>query len=186
MLRHKSLPQHLTIEELQQWIQKAAVQRFRDTTKRYYTDEEIQEFEHESAQNGLQIVKLKAILDQVREAVTKGIQEPLTIVIPENLGTKLYDEFRGQNYGMILQGYEEIDVDVFAIVNQLEETMEFFTLDGQIIEERTRPLSAKEKKEYLTVKRISDLPKSGPKLYVEVDNVDSETGEVLGRTGTEG
>jgi hypothetical protein len=160
-MRHQSLPCHLTIEELQQYIQKMAVVKFNDHQKRYFTPEEIQEFEHESAQNGLQIVDLKSIIQKVTEACNKGIDEPLTIEIPANLGIKKYDTFRGQNYANIKQGYEEHEVVVCGLVNQKNETMEFFTLDGSIIEERTRPLSAKEKKDHL-LKSVS-----GAKLMIE-------------------
>jgi hypothetical protein len=176
--RHSSLPDHLTDQELQSWIRRVAVSKFNDRTKRYFTPEEIADFEHESAENGIQILDLKSIIQKVSEACNKGIEEPLTIVIPENAGIKNYDAFRGQNYRMIKEGFEEIEVEIFAIPNQGAETMEFFTLDGAIIEERTRPLSAKEKKEYLTVRNISQLPKeSNAKLYIDSE-VDQSTGEL--------
>jgi hypothetical protein len=146
--RHASLPDHLSIEELQQYIQKVAVVKFSDVSRRYFTPEEIQEFEHESAENGLQIVDLKAIIKRVTEACNGGTEEPLTIEIPENLGIKTYDAFRGQNYSMIKQGFEEQEIMIYGIVNQKNATMEFFALDGSIIEDRTRPLSAKERKDF--------------------------------------
>jgi hypothetical protein len=36
----------------------------------------------------------------------------------------------------------------------MDETMEYFTLDGEIVPERTRGLSAKEKQEYLKQLRL--------------------------------
>lgn len=177
--RHASLPVHLTVEELQQWIRRASVEKFKDTTKRYFTNEEVQEFEHESSKNGRSINRLMGILAKATGAIKKGTTEELTIVIPATVGTDLFDKFRHQNDDLIEAGYEEVECEVFGIVNTRTAEMEYFALDGQIIPERTRGLSAKEKQQYLTVQHMAPqgAGDGGAKLYIQDEDE---------RNGTEG
>jgi hypothetical protein len=178
--RHYSLPDHFNDQELAAYIKKVAVSKHEDVVKRYYTPEEIADMEHESANSGREVMRLEAIIDIAKEAVKKGIDEDLTIVIPATSGTKNLGNYQSQNYQMIEAGFEEIKVDIFGIVNQEKATMEFFTLAGELMEERTRPLSAKEKKDHLQARRMAP---SGAKLSID-ESVDFSTGEM--REGTNG
>lgn len=173
--RHPLLPAHLSPEELQIWIRRVGVEKFQDKTKRYFTPEEIQEFEHESSKNGRSINMLKGILAQVTEAVNKGTDMELTITVPATVGTVSFDKFRRQNDDLIDSGYEMIETEVFGIVDQNNKAMEYFTMDGQHIAERSRPLSVREKQQYLTTHQMGEG--SGAKLSID---------DSISRTGTEG
>lgn len=173
--RHPSLPQMLSAAELQQWIIKASVERFKDKTKRYFSQEEVASFEHESSKNGRHKNKLEGILAHVTGLIRNGNDQELIITIPETIGTKNCDKFRKQNDDLIETGFEEVECEVFGIVNTREELMEYFMLDGSIISERTRPLSIREKQQYLLVRQI--VPGgSGARLSIE---------EGAERTGTD-
>lgn len=176
IFRHHSLPNHLTIDELAAYIKKVAVSKHTDTAKRYYTPEEVQDMEHESTNQGREMMRLEALVDIAKGAIKNGIDEELTITIPVTAGTKKLGTFQVQNYQMVEAGFEEIEVDIFGIVNHEDETMEFVNLAGELLEERTRPLSAKEKKDHLQVRRLG-----GARLTID-ESVDTSTGEV--RTGT--
>lgn len=163
---HSSLPQHLSFEELQVWIMRASVERFKDKTKRYFAPEELQEFEHESSRNGRHKNKLESILQAVTELIRKGNDKEMVITIPETVGTQNCDKFRRQNDDLIEAGFEEVDCEVFGIVNNRDETIEYFTLDGSCITERTRSLSMKEKQQYLVVNHMAST-NSGAKLIID-------------------
>jgi len=173
--RHPLLPAHLTEEELQIWIKRVGVEKFQDKTKRYFTAEEIQEFEHESSKNGRAINMLSGILAAVTEAVRKGTDMEQTFVVPATVGTVSFDKFRRQNDDLIDAGYEMIETEVFGVVDSNNQTMEYFTLDGQHIAERSRPLSVREKQQYLTSHQLGDG--GGAKLSIDTS---------VNRTGTEG
>jgi len=160
--RHPTLPQNLSETELSAWIKRVKVEQFTESQKKYFTPEEIQEFEHESAINGRWIDRLKSLVKEASEAATNGNDEDVVIVIPACSGTKFYDKTRSQNYELIERGYEEIETEVFGIVNRDNGVMEYFTITGVNIEERTRPLSAKEKQQYL----LSSLD-GGAKLMID-------------------
>lgn len=183
--RHATLPQTLTDQELQQWIIRSSVERFMDKTKRYYEAEEIADFEHESSVNGRKINMLQGILKKCTEAIQKGTIEDIVITIPKNDGTKNYDAFRFQNDNLIDAGFEEIACEVFGIVNVDNEVMEYFTLAGKCIDERTRPLSIKEKQEYLPVRQMATTRRhdgqegaGDAKLYI-----DGSLGKTADNTG---
>jgi hypothetical protein len=163
--RHPSLPPHLSPEELQGWIINASVEKFTDTTKKYFTPDQIQEFEHESSANGRNINKLLAILEDAAVRIKKGNDEPIDFHIPATPGTKKLDGFRRQNDDLVEKGFEEIDVDIFGIVNSATEKMEYFTLDGNIIADRTRALSIKEQNQYLIKKEFRQ--NDGAKLIIQ-------------------
>lgn len=170
--RHPMLPDHLGPEELQIWIKKVAVETFKDSTKRYFTTEEIAEFEHESSKNGRSINMLKGLLAQCTEAVNKGSDMDVTIIIPASVGAVSFDKYRRQNDDLIDAGFEMVDTDVFGIVNQTSRTMEYFTLEGRHISERSRALSVREQQQYLTAHQLE-----GAKLTID---------DSVRRTGTEG
>ena len=161
------MPQGLTEQELQQWIQRASVERFKDKTKRYFTPEEIAEFEHESSRNGRSKNKLEILLSTVTELIKKGNPQEMVITIPETIGTVNCDKFRRQNDDLVEAGFEEVECDVFGIVNHRDETMEYFTLDGACIKDRTRPLSIKEKQQYLTIRNMAASTGEGAKVFVD-------------------
>lgn len=169
MERHFLLPGHLTPEELQSWIRKVAVEKFQDQTKRYFTAEEIAEFEHESSKNGRNINMLKSILAACTDAINKGSDQDVHITIPATVGTVSFDKFRRQNDDLIDAGFEMVETAVFGIVNQNDQTMEYFTMEGTHVAERSRPLSMREKQQYLAA--------GGATL-----SIDSS----VNRTGTEG
>jgi hypothetical protein len=173
------LTAHLTQDEFAEWIRMYSVESFEDSEKRYFSPEDISEFEHESSANGREYNKLSDLKKHLGELITKGIEEDFTFTIKATVGTKLLDAQRRQNDDLIEKGFEEIEIEVFGIVNQEDETMEFFDIEGKLITERTRSLTPKEKHKHLGMFQMKqNLKKVGN------DIVDEDSGEVL-KTGTE-
>lgn len=183
--RHVCLPKHLNNEELLMWLASNAVEKFTQKVPIYFTPEDVQEFEHESSVNGREFNRLKDIVKLVSEAVTKGnLEEPLTVTIPVTLGTKVLDVQRRQNDDNIERGYEENEVQVFAVPSPETKTMEFFTDEGKHIVDRSRGMSLKEQHEYIGIFLMNNPTPKPVVNEATSDIVDEDTGEVLGKTGT--
>jgi len=167
------LTEHLTDEEFAEWIKMYAVEKFEDTEKRYFSEDEIAEFEHESSKNGREFNRLADMKKDIFEIITKGTEEEITFTIPATVGTKMLETQRRQNDDLIEKRFEVIDIEVFGIVNHENETMEYFTVDGELMEKRTRVLTPKEKHKHLGM--FMKISKQG------ADIVDENSGEVLRR-----
>lgn len=179
--KHPVLPNGFDLgsKELAAWLSGQSVATFVDKQRAYFTPEEIQEFEHESSVNGREFNKLAGIKQYVSDLCRKGTEEAVTIVIPGTVGAKMLELQRRQNDDMIDSGYEETEVEVYAIPDADNQTMEFFDGEGNHYPDRSRSLSISEVHKYcglLNVGRSSNIIKNGE------DNIDGDTGEVL--TGT--
>lgn len=178
--RHPSLLKltpHLSEEEFADWVRMYSVETVQDSEKRYFSPEEIQDFEHESSLNGREFNRLDDLKKKVSELILKGTEEEVKLTIPPTIGTKLLNEQRRQNDDLIEKGFELIEIEVFGIVNHENETMEYFSLEGELMPKRTRPLTPKEKHKHLGM--FQKVSRQGPDL------VDEGSGEVLGRASNQ-
>lgn len=147
--RHPSLPAGLNAEQLAEWLRNSAVDHFTDTRKTILTQDEIHAYEHESVLAGREINRMEDLLSQVRDHVKKGSEEKLKLVIPATVGIKQLTTNRRENDDMLELGAIEDKVELFGIPNAMTEEMEYFDMDGNIVADRTRKLSAREKHEHL-------------------------------------
>lgn len=151
LVLHRLLPSALIGSELGAWLRANAVESFEDEVKIYFSPEDIADFEHESSSKGREMNRLLGLLASATEAIKKGCEEDLLIEIPKNLGTKILEGQRRQNDDFIEKGYETEDIRIHGLVDDINETMEYFTEQGQHIAERSRGLTPKEKQRFLTV-----------------------------------
>lgn len=180
-VRHPALPHALNDNELADWLRLNAVQKFTDKKRDHYTDEELQEFEHESSLNGREYNRLAGIKKMVADLCSKGTEENVTIVVPKTVGTKMLEIQRRQNDDMVEFGFEETEVEVFAIPFADAETMEFFDVEGSHYADRSRPMSAKERHEYIGIfQRLAPRNVSKPDANGNV--ADTDTGEIVDGT----
>lgn len=149
MNRHKLLPENLSEAELAQFLAKHSPIKKERYNKRHFTHQEIADFEHESCLMGRTILDLNEILDRVKVAVTKGLNEELVITIPVNIGTKNAGEFRTQNDNFVRVGYEEVPEEIYGMPNREEQTIDFVTLEGELVE--SKPMSETEKVKFRIV-----------------------------------
>lgn len=147
--RHPSLPATLAAGMLEAWLKANAKDKFNDEQKIYLTEDEINLKARESSGNGAEIQTLKRILAQVDLAVKKGNKEELVIEIPVTRGTLMIDLDRLGIDAEVARGYNTIERTIFGIPNHETIEMDYFTSDGTLVPERTRPLSAKEKHDYI-------------------------------------
>jgi hypothetical protein len=148
--RHPALPQELDAEKLAYWITTEAAITHNDQVKKYYTADEIREFEHESVTYGREYNRLTGMLNIVRELITKGNPDknPIVCMIPPTIGTKLLEQFRRQCDDMVERGYEIVEVPIYGIPYRPTMEMLFFDKEGALYPDRTRPLSHKEREKY--------------------------------------
>lgn len=159
---HKSLPQELTLSELFEWLKRNSIEDFMDEIKNYFKPEEIAEFEHESSAAGRERNRIEAILKEVTTLIKKGNQDKdgeeaqtISIDIPVTIGMDLLDKQRRQNDDFVEKGYEIEEKRVYGIVNEADETVEYFTEEGVIVADRTRNLTPKEKMKYIGVRSMN-------------------------------
>lgn len=145
---HPSLPRGMNSEQLATWFEESAVDKFTDQRKVNLTKEETQEYEHLAVVKGREINKLDDILAEVKAHVTKGSDDPLTIKLPKTVGTKQLKEERRTDEDMVEAGAIIEETPIFGIPNTDTNQMEYFTIEGELVNDRTRPLSAKEKHQY--------------------------------------
>lgn len=158
--RHALLPQTLEAYEIGTWLKSNSVEEFTDELKRYFDEDEIGEFEHESSASGREINRLKSILKSVTEHVNKGGEEDLTIELPATIGVKDLENQRKQNDDLVERGYEVEENRIYGIVDEENATMEYFTVEGTHVKDRSRNLSAREKVEYLSPENVQSIYKA--------------------------
>ena len=144
-MRHASLPPTLTDEQLGNWLKANAKERFKDPNKVVFTDDEINLKARQAASIGADNLFLEDILKTVKFAVEKGNPETLTIEIPVTDGINVNKIAVSGLVKEISKGFISEERDIFGIPNAVDETMEYFTITGEIVPDRTRALSAKEK-----------------------------------------
>lgn len=183
--RHQALPSHLDETGLSEWIRLNHVEKFVDERKRFFSEEEKNDFEHESALSGREIKRLTDMKKLISTLMLKGNDEERTFTIPVTLGTKVLDRNRNQNYDLIERGYETEDVEIYMIPDTHAETMEFFTIDGEVIPERSRPMSAREKHLYMGMFASQKGSSTMSIAQHGDDMVDETSGEVLNKAVNE-
>lgn len=150
MQKEKSfLPVFDTEEQRESFFAAKAKEKFTDERKHYFTEGEINDLARESSMSGGEILGLKDIVKLVQDLCKKGNEESVMIEIPQTAGTDTLDSIRKLNDLKVRKGYEVIEQTVYGFVDDERVTMRYFTSKGEEVEERERPLSAKEKREYL-------------------------------------
>lgn len=174
---HPSLPKGLTMHELGIWLETNAAEKFTDEQKRFFTPEEIKDFEHESSINGREINKLEDLIKEISAKAKKGNDQPFTFTLPVTIGTKLLTQHRRENDDYIEKGYEVIETPIYGIPNVDTHNMEYFDIEGNLVPDRTRPLSPKEKHQFVGIFKNLKNNNDGT-------STDTTTGEILDNTGT--
>jgi hypothetical protein len=169
MNENNLIPRTLTPEALAAWIQRNAKERFKHEKKVFYTEEEINDKSRRSSKAGAEILALEREMATLKAAVEDGVAEegePVVITLrPGTKGLKSLKATRRQLDIEADRGYENILMDIFGIPDAETADMRFFTITGEEIDERRRPLSAKEKHDYIGV-----FMGSGARLSID-DNV---------------
>jgi hypothetical protein len=149
MGKHKLIPDMLQPEQIKPWLQNNAREKFQDEAKVIFSDEDINTFAKTSSQKGGELMDLQDIAAQVNIALKKGVSEGLVIDIPPTAGTEMLLRERHELDSKVKKGYELVQQEIYGIVDDENETMVFFNGMGEEIADRTRPLSAKEKNDYI-------------------------------------
>ena len=143
--RHPSLPAGMDAEQLAEWLRSSAVEVFTSSKETPLTPEEISGYEKEAVTSGREINRLEDLLAMVREHVKKGSSEKVRLVLPATIGIKNLSSVRRENEDMVERGAIVDEMQLFGIPNTQTEMMEYFDIEGNIIEDRTRTLTPKEK-----------------------------------------
>jgi len=148
MARHFALPESITKEALGTWIKQSAKETFTHEKKEYFTEEEISEMESESTKLGREIIKLSDLKKSVTDWLTKGNEEEeIEVPIPVTRGLKTLKNTREELDRKVEKGYEVTETKVYGIPHE-DGQMFYFDIEGMLIEERTRSLSHRERREY--------------------------------------
>lgn len=143
------LPEFTSEEHRESYFATKAKEKFTDERKHYFSESEINEKARESSMSGGEILGLKDIVKLVQDLCKKGSEEAIVIEIPQTAGIDALEATRKFNDLQVRKGYEVIEETVYGFVDEERGTMRYFTPQCIEVEERERPLSAKEKREYL-------------------------------------
>jgi hypothetical protein len=147
---HPSLPKTLTPELLANWLVQNAKEKFKDEQKHYYTEEELIDLKDAAVSAGIEINKLIALKGRICRLLDKGAVEYESLEIYETPGIKALKATREEKETEVESGYKLVSTEIFGIPNQDTKNMDFFDIEGNLIEERTRPLSTREIREYVS------------------------------------
>lgn len=152
---HPSLPQSLTAETVGNWLTHNAKEKYTEEKRFYYTDEELLNFKNMAVASGIEINNLSSLKAKVSKWLEEGTdeteEEELTLDIPVTSGIKQLKAKRELCEKEVEKGYRSENVKIYGIPNQDDNTMNFFDPQGCIYEERSRPLSTKEIREYFGI-----------------------------------
>jgi hypothetical protein len=146
---HPSLPQSLTPENLGIWISQNAKEKFTEKKIIYYTEDELQDFKNKSIEMGIEIKNLTKQKKKFNALMDKGCEEYIQVDVLETRGIKALKASRELIEECVEKGYYETDIKIYGIPNVETKNMDFFDIEGNIISERSRPLSTKEIRDYL-------------------------------------
>jgi hypothetical protein len=136
----------MTIEAKSQWIKEAARETYTHTKKQFFTEDELSEKHRRSTDYTREIIRLTDTKKLIMDAFTKGNESEYEASIPETIGIKKLTEMSDQSVRQVDKGYEETTLNIYGIPHE-DGYMYFFDIEGNIIEERTRTLSIREKRE---------------------------------------
>jgi len=156
MLHHAiKQTQALTVEARAQWIIDNSRQDLVHTKRDYFSDEELAEKHQRSTELTSQIIELADLKKRVNDSLTKGREEDIEVSIPASLGITKITKQRDELVRIVKKGYSEYDVDIYGIPNE-DGFMYFFDNEGNVIEERTKKLSIKERRIFFGMFAMDD------------------------------
>lgn len=150
-MAHPCLPKSIDKDLLPSWLKNNAKESYSEEKRIYYTEEEIQSFKDTAVSSGIEINNLLSLKASITKRIEKGDEEDLTIDIPSTLGVKGLKALREDCERQVEKGYRVVHIKIYGIPYQEENSMVFFDPDGVEFTDRTRPLSAKEIREYFGI-----------------------------------
>lgn len=148
MLHHAlETTETMTIEARAHWIKEVAKETYTHTKKEFFTEDELAEKHRQSTDYTREIIRLTDAKKLIMDAFTKGNDNEYEVSIPETMGIKHLTEMRDQLVRQVDKGYEETTLNIYGIPHE-DGNMYYFDIEGNVIEERTRSLSIRERKEF--------------------------------------
>jgi len=157
--RHPAIPATIQPEQIETWLRNACKDSFDDESKHVYSEEELNEFARESSRKGGELIDLKKIADEVTAAIKKGTDKGIVIDIPATDGSEFITTSRQALDNKVKNGYDLIKRKIYGIPYDETNEMIYFDAVGNVVEDRCRPLSAKEQNEWFGM--FAKMPKTG-------------------------
>lgn len=153
MQKHHVLPTTLNAEQLANWLMENAKDKFKDEQKIMFELDDLNKMAMQSSGAGSEMMDLKQVMADVKTAVENGFvgDEPKVFTIYPTNGTKALDKQRQELDKDVKKGYRLENREVYGIPDTENAEMVYFDISGNEIKERTRPLSPREKQEYIGV-----------------------------------
>jgi hypothetical protein len=149
MSRHHAIKSAPIMQEaFKSWLREVSRESFSHTSKTYFTEEEMAEKHRMSTDMTREIIILNDQRKMIVDAFTKGNTDELVVTIPETFGVKKLTEHRDSLVREVHKGYKEETMTVYGIPNE-DGMMYYFDVEGNEITERSRPLSIRDKREFI-------------------------------------
>ena len=133
-MRHQSIPQSLTPEDLAQWIMDNSDRNFTHTVKTDLTEEVVQELEHKSSLASRAIDRLEEIKKEFMDTLKDGTpdpKEPADVTIPPTAGLKVLKANREWADKQLEQGYSEENIEIYMVPDPENGMMVAVDIEGK-------------------------------------------------------
>jgi len=161
--RHPALPQSMTIEQLAQWLTENAVEKNFDIKEIPLTEAEKIDHEHRIANATAAIYDLQALERAFKKRIKKGtnchpgekpgddvVYEPEAFTIPPTKGTDSLEENRKFSDAILKAGKTIVETQLYGIPYSDTQEIVFFDIEGNEFANKNRPMTAEQKKAYVT------------------------------------
>ena len=148
-MRHhaiKSAP--ISNNDLAKWLIDVSKEQVTHTAKTFFSESEIAEKHKQSTDMTREIILLNDQKKLIIDAFNKGNNDEFEMTIPETIGINSLVKTRDDLVREVDKGFTEQEFTIYGIPNE-DGYMYYFDIDGNEIEERCRPLSTREKSDFL-------------------------------------
>lgn len=181
-MRHASIPQSLTPENLATWILDNKDSTFQHIEKTELTEETVRDYEHKSSLASRAIDRLNEVKNNFMEILKNGtpdLEKPVDVTIPPTKGLKVLTANREFADKQLEQGFSEEIIDIYMLPDPENGRMVAMDIEGKEYENYSTDMSEDEHKKFGKLFKKEKKVKK-VKGAVEGETQEEVTGDAIG------
>jgi hypothetical protein len=150
-MRHASIPQSLTPENLATWILDNKDSTFQHIEKTELTEETVRDYEHKSSLASRAIDRLNEVKNTFMETLKNGtpdLDKPVDVTIPPTKGLKVLTANREFADKQLEQGFSEELIDIYMVADPENSRMIAMDIEGKEWESFSSDMTEEQHKKY--------------------------------------
>jgi hypothetical protein len=150
-MKHASIPQSLTPENLASWILDNKDSTFQHIEKTELNEETIRDYEHKSSLASRAIDRLNEVKDNFMEILNNGTpdqEKPVDVTIPMTKGLKVLKANREFADKQLEQGFSEEFIDIYMIADPENGRMVAMDIEGNEWADFSTDMNEEQTKKY--------------------------------------